>query len=84
MVLFSYSRIYRDQRLSARITRGIFVASYKGILKSKQDACSGVYSACRREEMCTTQSTTLRKVLRRLRLKQGQMQELLGFMAGGS
>ena len=30
MVLFSYSRIYRDQRLSARITRGIFVASYKG------------------------------------------------------
>ena len=30
MVLFSYSRIYRDQRLSAQITRGIFVASYKG------------------------------------------------------
>ena len=30
MVLFSYSRIYRDQRLSARITRGIFVASCKG------------------------------------------------------
>ena len=25
----------------------------------------------------------LRKVLRRLRLKQGQMQELLGLMAGG-
>ena len=38
MVLFSYSRIYRDQRLSARITRGIFVASYKDILKSKQAA----------------------------------------------
>ena len=49
MVLFSYSRIYRDQRLSARITRGIFVASYIGILKSKQDACSGVHSACREE-----------------------------------
>ena len=32
MVLFSYSRIYRDQRLSARITRGIFVASYKSKL----------------------------------------------------
>ena len=29
MVLFSYSRIYRDQRLSARITRGIFVAKGK-------------------------------------------------------
>ena len=38
MVLFSYSRIYTDQRLSARITRGTFVASYKGILKSKQEA----------------------------------------------
>ena len=29
MVLFSYYRIYRDQTLSARITRGMFVASYK-------------------------------------------------------
>ena len=41
MVLFSYSLIYRSQRLSARITRGIFVANYKGkadILKSKQAA----------------------------------------------
>ena len=38
MVLFSYSRIYRDQRLSARITREIFVASYKSMLKSKQAA----------------------------------------------
>ena len=28
MVLFSYNRIYRDQTLSARITRGMFVASY--------------------------------------------------------
>ena len=35
MVLFSYSRMYRDQRLTARITRGILVASYKSI-KSKQ------------------------------------------------
>ena len=31
MVLFSYSRIYRDQTLSARITRGVFVASYNKI-----------------------------------------------------
>ena len=41
MLLFGYSRIYRDQRLSARITRGIFVASYKSIkatIKSKQAA----------------------------------------------
>ena len=38
MVLFSLGRIYRDQRLSARITRGIFVANYKSILKSKQAA----------------------------------------------
>ena len=28
MVLFSYTRIYRDQTLSARITRGMFLASY--------------------------------------------------------
>ena len=28
MVLFSYNRIYRDQTLSARITRGMFVASF--------------------------------------------------------
>ena len=28
MVLFSYNGIYRDQTLSARITRGMFVASY--------------------------------------------------------
>ena len=41
MVLFSYSQIYRDQRLTARITLGNwniqFVASYKSI-KSKQAA----------------------------------------------
>ena len=29
MVLFSYNQIYRDQTLSARITRGMFMASYK-------------------------------------------------------
>ena len=29
MALFSYNRVYRDQTLSARITRGMFVASYK-------------------------------------------------------
>ena len=31
-VLFSYNRIYRDQTLSARITRGMFVGSYNRIL----------------------------------------------------
>ena len=31
MVLFSYNRIYRDQTLSAGITRGMFVASYNEI-----------------------------------------------------
>ena len=31
VVLFSYNRIYRDQTLSARITRGMFVASYNKI-----------------------------------------------------
>ena len=30
-VLFSYNRIYRDQTLFARITRGMFVASYNKI-----------------------------------------------------
>ena len=39
----------------------------------EQDACTGVHSACRREEMCT---------IRRLRLRQGQMQEFLGLMEG--
>ena len=34
MVLFSYNRIYRDQTLSARITRGMFVASYNKIFHS--------------------------------------------------
>ena len=29
MVLFSYNRIYGDQTLSARITRGMFVARVK-------------------------------------------------------
>ena len=31
MVLFSYNRIYRDQTLSALITRGMFVAIYNKI-----------------------------------------------------
>ena len=31
MVLLSYNRIYRDQTLSARITRAMFVASYNKI-----------------------------------------------------
>ena len=35
MVLFSYNRIYRDQTLSARITRGMFVASYNKFFKFK-------------------------------------------------
>ena len=45
----------------------------------KQDACTGVHSACRREEnghnlyIC---------VLRRLRLRQGQMQGFLGLKVG--
>ena len=37
MVLFSYYRIYRDQRLSARITRGIFVASYEGKVNKRRE-----------------------------------------------
>ena len=35
MVLFSYKRIYRDQTLSARITRGMFVASYNTFITFK-------------------------------------------------
>ena len=33
MVLFSYNPIYRDQTLSARITRGMFVACYNKIFR---------------------------------------------------
>ena len=41
----------------------------------KQDACTGVHSACRREENGHNLDIC---VLRRLRLRQGQMQGFLG------
>ena len=39
MVLFSYNRIYRDQTLSTRITRGMFVASYNKIFHIQSCFC---------------------------------------------
>ena len=30
---------------------------FNDMLHTKQEACTGVHSACRREEMCTTPST---------------------------
>ena len=46
----------------------------------KQDACTGVHSACRREENGHNLDIC---VLRRLRLRQGQMQGFLGLKGGG-
>ena len=47
----------------------------------KQDACRGVHSACRREENGHNLENIC--VIRRLRLRQGQMQEFLGLKVGG-
>ena len=49
-------------------------------LKNEQDACTGVHSACRREENGHNLDIC---VLRRLRLRQGQMQGFLGLKVGG-
>ena len=49
-------------------------------LKNKQDACTGVHSACRREENGHNLDIC---VLRRLRLRQGQMQGFLDLKVGG-
>ena len=48
--------------------------------KLKQDACIGVHSACQREENGHNLDIC---VLRRLRLRQGQMQGFLGLKVGG-
>ena len=47
---------------------------------TQQDACTGVHSACRREENGHNLDICM---LRRLRLRQGQMQEFLGLKGGG-
>ena len=49
-------------------------------LKTKQDACTGVHSACRREENGHNLDIC---VLRCLRLRQGQMQGFLSLKVGG-
>ena len=43
-------------------------------------ACTGIYSACRREENGHNLNIC---VLRRVRLRQGQMQGFLGLKGGG-
>ena len=35
----------------------VFIDRIRSQVLTKQDACTGVHSACRREEMCTTPST---------------------------
>ena len=51
-----------------------------GLINIKQDACTGVRSACRREENGHNLDIC---VLRHLRLRQGQMQGFLGLKGEG-
>ena len=51
-----------------------------GFIKMKQDACTGVHSACQREENGHNLDIC---ALRRLRLRQGQMQGFLSLKVGG-
>ena len=51
-----------------------------GVFLKKQDACTGVHFACRREENGHNLHVC---VLRRLLLRQGQMQGFLGLKVGG-
>ena len=53
---------------------------YAYLFLDKQNACTGVHSACRREENGHNLDNC---VLRRLRLRQGQMQGFLGLKVGG-
>ena len=55
-------------------------ASYEDGTLNKQDACTGVHSAYRREENGHNLDIC---VVRRLRLTQRQMQEFLGLKWGG-
>ena len=57
-----------------------FLASTNARFYKEQDACTGVHSACRREQNGHNLDIS---VLRRLRLRQGQMQEFLGLKVGG-
>ena len=50
------------------------------IINYEQDACTGVHSACQREENGHNLDIC---ALRRLRLRQGQMQGFLGLKVGG-
>ena len=68
----------------AQIAIGIL---YSGIaherqpnFRHRQDACTGVHSACQREENGHNLDIC---ALRRLRLRQGQMQGFLGLKVGG-
>ena len=57
------------------VSHGLVVCS-----KVKQDVCTGVHSACRREENGLNLDIC---VLRLIRLRQGQMQGFLGLKVGG-
>ena len=63
--------IYEYYNVSQMLSRKIQI---------QQDACTGVHSACRREENGHNLDIG---VLRRLRLRQGQMQGFLGLKVGG-
>ena len=53
---------------------------FMGPITMQQDACTGVHSACRREENGHNLDIC---VQRRLRFRQGQMQGFLGLKVGG-
>ena len=56
------------------------ISIFFAVIQFKQGACTGVHSACRREENGHNLDIC---VLRRLRLRQGQMQGFLGLKVGG-
>ena len=58
----------------------VFTHHQNNQFQKKQDACTGVHSACQREENGHNLDIC---ALRRLRLRQGQMQGFLGLKVGG-
>ena len=73
------------KQIKIKIMASTLFGGSGGAIYMKQDACTGVHSACRREENgLNLDICVLRPLrLRRLRLRQGQMQGFLGLKVGG-